>query len=73
MKLFESDLAEAIYEIIANTSFRDEGEQLLHEIRVDDEKDWNFELDKTNAKITIRNEDEEFEIIFHKTRKNTPY
>ena len=72
MKLFESDLAEAIYEIIANTSFRDEGEQLLHEIRVD-EQDCNFELEKTNAKITIRNEDEEFEIIFHKTRKNTPY
>ena len=72
MKLFESDLAQAIYEIIANTSFRDEGEQLLHEIRVD-EQDWNFELDKTNAKITIRNEDEEFEIIFHKTRKNTQH
>ena len=72
MKLFESDLAEAIYEIIANTSFRDEGEQLLHEIRVD-EQAWDVELDKTNAKITIRNEDEEFEIIFHKTRKNTPY
>lgn len=69
MKIFESDLAEAIYEVIANTSFKEDGEQTLHEIRVD-ESEYTFELDKSAAKITIYNNDEEFEIIVHKTRVN---
>jgi len=66
MNILDSDLAEAIYEVIANTSFREDGEQTLHEIRVDD-SDYTFELDKTDAKIRIYNNEEEFEIIIHKT------
>jgi len=66
MRIFESDLAEAIYEVIANTSFKEEGEQTLHEIRVDD-SEYTFELDKSAAKITIYNNEEEFEILIHKT------
>ena len=66
MKIFESDLAEAIYEVIANTSFREDGEQTLHEIRTDD-SDFQFELDTRNSKIRIYNDKEEFEIIVHKT------
>lgn len=66
MNIFDSDLSEAIYEVIANTSFREDGEQTLHEIRVDD-SDYTFELDKTDAKIRIYNNEEEFEIIIHKT------
>jgi len=66
MNIFDSDLSEAIYEVIANTSFREDGEQILHEIRVDD-SDYTFELDKTDAKIRIYNNEEEFEIIIHKT------
>ena len=66
MKIFESDLTEAIYEIIANTNFRMEGEEFLHTIRVDD-SDYNFELNKCDARITISNSKESFEIIIHKT------
>ena len=68
MKIFESDLAEAIFEVIANTSFRDDGEIFLEQMRLN-EYDNNFELDKANAKITISNEDDSFEIIVHKTHK----
>lgn len=66
MKIFESDLAEAIYEVIANTSFREDGEQTLREIRVD-ESDYNFELDKKSSKIRIYNDTDEFQITIHKT------
>lgn len=66
MKIFESDLSEAIFEVIANTNFRNEGEEFLKTIRVDD-SDYNFELDKANAKITISNSEESFEIRISKT------
>lgn len=66
MKIFESDLSEAIFEVIANTDFRNEGEEFLKTIRVDD-SDYNFELDKANAKITISNSEESFEIRISKT------
>lgn len=66
MKIYESDLAEAIFEVIANTDFRQDGEDFLQSIRVDD-SDYNFELDKTNAKITISNDKESFEIRINKT------
>lgn len=66
MKIFESDLSEAIFGVIANTDFRNEGEEFLKTIRVDD-SDYNFELDKANAKITISNSEESFEIRISKT------
>ena len=66
MKIFESDLSEAIFEVIANTDFRNEGEEFLKTIRVDD-SDYNFELDKANAKITISNSEESLEIRISKT------
>jgi hypothetical protein len=68
---FESDITEAIYEVIANTSFKEEGETFLNEIRIS-EKNYNFELDKTNAKITIYNDNEEFTITIHKTAQRKP-
>ena len=71
MKIYESDLAEAIFEVIANTDFRNEGEEFLHSIRVDD-SDYNFELDKNNAKIIISNNESSFEIIVHKTHAFKP-
>lgn len=71
MKIFESDLAEAIFEVIANTDFRVEAEEFLRSIRVDD-SDYNFELDKTNAKITISNSETSFEIIVHRTHVSKP-
>ena len=43
-----------------------EGEEFLHTIRVDD-SDYNFELNKCDARITISNSKESFEIIIHKT------
>lgn len=67
MKVFESDLAEALFEIIANTGYKSEGEQFLKDIRVNE---YNIELDMDNAKITLSNEDESFEVIFHKTHVN---
>lgn len=70
MKIFESDLSEAIFEVIANTDFRNEGE-FLKTIRVDD-SDYNFELDKANAKITISNSEESFEIRISKTHVFKP-
>lgn len=71
MKIFESDLSEAIFEVIANTNFRNEGEEFLKTIRVDD-SDYNFELDKANAKITISNSEESFEIRISKTHVFKP-
>lgn len=71
MKVFESDLTEAIFEIIANTSFRSEGEEYLQSLRNDSE-DFNFELDKANAKITISNAEGSIEIIVHKTHSTKP-
>lgn len=71
MKIFESDLSEAIFEVIANTDFRNEGEEFLKTIRVDD-SDYNFELDKANAKITISNSEESLEIRISKTHVFKP-
>lgn len=71
MKIFESDLAEAIFEVIANTDFREDAEDFLHSIRLDN-SDYNFELDKTNAKITISNSETSFEIRVHKTHVSKP-
>lgn len=50
MKLYESDLCEAIYEVIANTDFKQDGEDFLKAIRLNDT---DFELDKDNCRITI--------------------
>lgn len=71
MKIFESDLAEAIFEVIANTDFREDAEYFLHTVRMCD-SDYNFELDKTNAKITISNSETSFEIIVHRTHVSKP-
>lgn len=71
MKIFESDLSEAIFEVIANTDFRNEGEEFLKTIRVDN-SDYNFELDKANAKITISNSEESLEIRISKTHVFKP-
>ena len=71
MKIFESDLAEAIFEVIANTDFRQDGEEFLRSVRYDD-SDYQFEFDKNNAKITISNDDVEFEIRVIKTHVSKP-
>lgn len=68
MKIFESDLAEAIFEVIANTSLRDDGELFLEQIRAD-ASEYNFDLHMSHAKITIYNGDESFDIVIHKTHK----
>ena len=70
MKIFESDLSEAIYEVIAGTNFKIEGEEYLNEIRVDEA---DYELDKDNAKITITSENEVTEIRITKTHRNIPH
>jgi len=69
MKLFESDITEAIYEVIANTSFREDGEKFLRELRAD-ESDYNFTLDKANSCILISNDLETFQITIHKTHSS---
>lgn len=66
MKIFESDLTEAIYEIIANTGFKKEGEDFIEGVRKS-EGDYTFELDKGNAVIRVYNKDEEFSITVSKT------
>ena len=71
MKIFESDLAEAIFEVIANTDFRQDGEEFLRSVRYDD-SDYQFQFDKNNAKITISNDDVEFEIRVIKTHVSKP-
>ena len=69
MNVFPSDLAEALFEVIAHTAFKSEGEQYLKEIRVNE---YHVELDKDAAKITLENNEEEFEIIIHKTYASSP-
>ena len=51
MKLiFESDICENIYELIANTDFKQDSEVFFQQIR---NKDTDFELNKSNCKIEI--------------------
>lgn len=51
---YESDLIEAIYEVIANTEFKVDGEDYLKAIR---RGRTDFELDKDNARINIVDND----------------
>lgn len=48
--MYESDLTEAIYEVIANTEFAADGIQTLQELL---NADTDYELDKTNCRISI--------------------
>ena len=65
MKVYESDLTEAIYEIIANTNFKDEGHEYLKNIRMIE--DSNFDLNKDNAVVNIEIGNEVFQIRVTKT------
>lgn len=64
MNVFESDLTEALFEVIARTQFQKEGERYLRDIEVNE---YNVELDKNRAKITLTNNKEEFTITVNKT------
>jgi hypothetical protein len=70
MKIYESDLTEAIYEVIANTNFSSEGHEYLKDIRIIE--DSNFELNKDNAVINIEIGDEVFQIRVTKTHQLKP-
>lgn len=65
MKVYESDLTEAIFEIIANTSYRNEGEEYINNIRLSEES--NFDLNKGNAIINLEIGNEVFQIRVTKT------
>jgi hypothetical protein len=65
MKVYESDLTEAIYELIANAKFRNEGHEYLQGPRIIE--DSNFELNKDNAVINIEVGNEVFQIRITKT------
>lgn len=69
--LYESGLIEAIYEVIANTEFKEDADALLSDFR---SGDTDFELDKANAKITIRDNDSgvEYTITASRTHASKP-
>jgi hypothetical protein len=71
MKVYESDLTEAIYEVIANTNFSNEGHEYMQGLRMIE--DSNFELNKDNAVINIEIGNEVFQIRVTKTHQLKPY
>jgi hypothetical protein len=70
MIVHESDITEAIYEVIANTSFKNEGEIYLENLRA--LEDINFSLNKANACIEIEIENEVYQIRVTKTHQLKP-
>jgi hypothetical protein len=69
-RVYESDIAESIFEVIANTSFKDEGEIYLENLRA--LEDINFSLNKANACIEIETENEVYQIRVTKTHQLKP-
>ena len=69
-RVYESDIAESIFEVIANTSFKSDGESYLEDLR--DLEDINFSLNKANACIEIEVENEVYQIKVIKTHQLKP-
>ena len=69
-RVYESDIAESIFEVIANTSFKSDGESYLEDLR--DLEDINFSLNKANACIEIEVENEVYQIKVTKTHQLKP-
>ena len=66
--IFESDICENLYELIANTDFKQDAEAFFNEIR---KNDTDFNLDKSNCKIEITDNENKciYTIIVHKTHQ----
>ena len=70
MKIFESDLTEAIFEVLANTDFKNDGLDFINSNLVKNDS-IDIELDKDNACIEITDNENNsvFKITITKTHQ----
>jgi hypothetical protein len=69
-RIYESDIAKALYEAISIGSW-EAAEEAISSLRTD-LQDCNFELHESDAAITISTETEDFRIVVYKTRTTNP-
>ena len=70
-RIYDSDIARAIFEAISNTSTREDSHQAISSLRAD-LSECDFELSEANATVTIYTKTEDFKILVYKTRITKP-
>lgn len=67
-KIFDSEICENLYELIANTSFKQDAEEFFRQVR---NNNTDFELNKSDSKIEITDYENKcvYTITVHKTHQ----